>query len=860
MNDSQPRAEGMSKTLQALAGPMFILLMFLGALWLLHNELRHYHLRDFLDALAKIPTRWCWLAIGLTVLNYIILVGYDWLAIRYIRHPMKLGRIALASFLGYAVGNNFGTLLGGSAIRYRLYTSWGLSAIEIVKLVFILSATFWIGLFALSSVVFLVDPLTIPSRLHLPVATTRPVGVVLGVVALAYLVLCTVRRRPLKIWKWEFPLPPFTLSVMQYAVAALDLMVAAAVLYVLLPTSVDVSFLHLLAIYLLAIVAALMTQVPGGLGVLELVVLVLLNPSQPHEVVGALLAYRLIYYLIPLAMGLLLLGGSEVAAQRQRATQVDKFVRLWMPVIAPRLLAFVVFAAGVILVMSGATPATHSRMAVLRRLLPLPVIELSHFLGSIVGVLLLLLARGLQRRVETAYWLATAMLGAGVLFSLLKGFDFEEAIVLGVMLVVLVPCRQHFFRKGALLTDRFSPTWFIAIGVVFGAATWLMLFAYKHVEYADDLWWRFAFNGNAPRSLRAGAGVVLVAFIVASTRLLRAKRREPELPTAEDLQQAASIVEHSPRTSAHLALPGDKYFFFNEARSAFVMFGIEGRSWVSMGDPVGEREAADELAWDFREYCDAGGRWPVFYQVAEDRLSTYVEMGLTLIKLGEEARVPLADFGLEGSARKDLRRTSKKLTEAGCAFEIVLRNIPDELLAELKQVSDAWLAEKKTGEKGFSLGFFQPDYIRACPIALVRSNGRIIAFANIWRGADREELSMDLMRYLPDSPHGVMEYLFIELMLWGKENGYRWFNLGMAPLAGIDAEPLAPLWNQFAALTFHHGEHFYNFQGLRQYKDKFDPVWTPKYLASPGGFALPLILANLTTLIAGGLRRLLASK
>lgn len=847
----------MKKMLQSLAGPMFILLMFLGSLWLLHSELKHYHLHDLVDAFAKMPAKSFAMAVGLTALNFIILVGYDWLAICYIRHPMKLERIALASFLGYAVGNNFGTLLGGSAIRYRLYTSWGLSAVEIVKLMFILSATFWIGLFALSSVVFLVDPLTIPSRLHLPFLTTRSLGIVLGALAVAYLSLCASRRDALKIWRWEFPLPPFTLSVMQYGVATLDLMVAASVLYVLLPASVDVSYFHLLSIYLLAIVAALLTQVPGGLGVLELVTLVLLNPSDPHAVVGALLAYRMIYYLLPLGCGLLVLGGNEVSIYRQQTKTMVTVVSKWTPIIAPRMLAFTVFAAGVVLLISGATPSTHGRMELLRRMLPLPIIELSHFLGSIVGVLLLLLARGLQRRIETAYWLSIVMLGAGVLFSLAKGFDYEEAIVLSVMLAVLVPCRRHFYRKGALLTERFSASWFVATGIVLGAAGWLMLFAYKHVEYSDDLWWRFAFNGNAPRSLRAFAGVVFVGFIVATMRLLRAKPRVPELPTEEELQQARQIVERSPHTVANLALLGDKHFFFNTDKTAFVMFGIEGRSWVSMGDPVGPREAADELAWDFREYCDAGGRRPVFYQVDESRLSTYIEMGMTLIKLGEEARVPLEDFGLDGSSRKDLRRTNKKVSEAGCTFEIVPPDISDDFLAELKQVSDTWLDAKSAGEKGFSLGFFQPDYIRRCPIAVVRSNGRVIAFANIWKGAGHAELSIDLMRYLPDSPHGVMEYLFIQIMLWGKESGYAWFSLGMAPLAGIDAEPLAPLWNQIAALTFRHGEHFYNFQGLRQYKDKFDPVWTPKYLASPGGFALPVILANLATLISGGLKRLL---
>jgi phosphatidylglycerol lysyltransferase len=180
-------------------------------------------------------------------------------------------------------------------------------------------------------------------------------------------------------------------------------------------------------------------------------------------------------------------------------------------------------------------------------------------------------------------------------------------------------------------------------------------------------------------------------------------------------------------------------------------------------------------------------------------------------------------------------------------------------MAELKQISDAWLSEKNTAEKGFSLGFFQPDYIRRGPVAVVRQHGKLIAFANVWRGAG-EELSMDLMRYQPESPHGVMEFLFIKLMLWGKENGYQWFDLGMAPLAGVDAQPRGPMWNQIASLAYRHGEHFYNFQGLRQYKDKFDPVWSPKYLASPGGFALPVILTNVATLISGGLVELVRKK
>lgn len=191
------------------------------------------------------------------------------------------------------------------------------------------------------------------------------------------------------------------------------------------------------------------------------------------------------------------------------------------------------------------------------------------------------------------------------------------------------------------------------------------------------------------------------------------------------------------------------------------MYGDEGRSYVSMGDPVGDKEAARDLAWDFRELCDVGGRLPVYYQVDQDNVPMYVEIGLTLIKIGEEARVPLPDFSLEGSARKNLRRTNKQLTENGCTLEIIEPPAVSEMLPTLKQISDAWLRDKATAEKGFSLGFFQPEYIEKCPIAIIRKEEKALAFANLWFGANKEELSIDLMRYVPGAPHGVMEFLFI---------------------------------------------------------------------------------------------------
>ena len=533
-------------------------------------------------------------------------------------------------------------------------------------------------------------------------------------------------------------------------------------------------------------------------------------------------------------------------------------VRKWTTYLAPRILSATVFLSGTVLLLSGATPAAAGRLRWLRDTLPLPVIELSHFLGSVVGMLLILLARSLQRRIETAYYAAAGLLVGGILFSLLKGFDYEEALILTLMLGLLLPSRQHFYRKGALFTERLSTAWFVAIMLVIACTLWLMLFVYKHVEYSTELWWQFAFRASAPRSLRAMAGIVLVTLVFTSARLLRSKAQPPAMPTPDDLAKARQIVVSSPRSDAHLALLGDKYLLFDPDRTAFIMYGAEGRSWIAMGDPVGEATAGRALAWDFREMCDRAGRWPVFYQVGEDHMPLYIDMGLALIKLGEEARVPLNTFSLEGGKGKNLRRTHRQLSDAGCVFEMAEPPLNEVLMTELRLVSDRWLAEKHAAEKGFSLGFFQPNYIRNGAVALVRQQGNVIAFANVWRSGEADELSVDLMRYVPQAPPSVMEYLFITLMLWGKQHDYRWFNLGMAPLSGLSSQPTSPLWNRIASLAYRHGEHFYNFQGLRQYKDKFDPVWNPKYLASPGGLALPAIVTNVTTLISGGLAQIVS--
>jgi len=846
----------MKSRLLHLVGPLLGMALFSGALWVLYHQLKAYHVHDIVRALENLPGGRLLAASALTLLSYFIMTGYDTLALRYVGHPLAYRKTALASFISYAFSNSmgFGMIAGGS-VRYRLYSNWGLSALEITKVVGFCGVTLWLGFLTLGGIVFLYEPTVLPETLHLPFQSVHSLGRIFLALVTAFVLWSLIFTRPLRIREWSFSLPSAPLLLAQLMVASMDWALAGAVLYVLLPPVPTLSYPGFLGIYMLAQTGGLISQVPGGLGVFETVTVLLLSSVLPgSEILGALVAYRIIYYLFPLLLAALLLGTQEILRLRGALERVARGAGRALSVLVPQVMALTTFVGGIILLFSGATPMLRGRLDWLRAVLPLPVLELSHFLGNLTGAGLLLLARSIQRRVDAAYVLTAILLGAGSLFSLLKGFDYEEALILAIMLAALLPCRRYFYRRSSLLDPRFNVGWVSAVVVVIMCSVWLGLFSYKHVEYSGRLWWQFTFSGDAPRFLRALAGVIGLASVFALARLLRPVPPSPTPASPQDLDRVVPLVQASQRTYANLALLGDKAFLFNHEGIAFIMYGIEGRSWVVMGDPVGPEEEWPEMVWRFREAVDRYDGWPTFYEVGAQHLHLYVDLGLTLLKLGEEALVPLQAFSLEGGARKGLRHTSRKLEKEGCTFEVVAEREVPTVLAELKSISDAWLSEKHTREKGFSLGFFDEAYLKRFPAGIIRKDGRVLAFTNIWKGAQKAELSIDLMRYLPDAPDGVMEYLFIQLMLWGKREGYRNFNLGMAPFSGLEDHDLASLWDRVGSFVFRHGEHFYNLQGLRQYKEKFDPKWEPRYLACPGGLSVPRILANISSLISGGMK------
>lgn len=812
----------------------------------LWNEISY---ADVADAVRGVDPRDLALALLATAISYLALTGYDHSSLRYAGASVPYRVVAQTSFIAYALTNTIGLgVFTGGAVRMRLYGAAGVEAGKVSQAIAFNAVAFGLGIGTVGALGLLWDAPILAPLVHLP-AWLLSAGAVLILMAIAsMLAWCRDGRERRLFGRFPLRLPKASLALQQLLWSMLDIFAAGAVLWVLLPDGA-IGFPVFIGFYAAAIVLGVLSHVPGGLGVFEAVMVVALGGRVPGEALaGALVLYRLVYYVLPLLLAMALMVLHEL--RRGVAAPVTQA----MSSLAPLLLAAYTLVVAVVVLVSGVTPATDEATELLALHVPLPLVEASHFLSSIAGLGLLFVARGMLSRLDAAWWAGLGLAALSLLMALPKGIAVGEALLLVSLVTALSLSRKQFTRKASLLSVPFSGGWLLAVVAICVALTALLLFAYQDVDYTRQLWWQFEFDGHAPRSLRALVAVCVLALVLAARQLLRPAAPRLIRADAATLERAEAIVRKQDNADAGLALTGDKQFLFSESGKAFVMFGRQGRSWVSLFDPPGPEGEQAELVWRFLEHARENGGRGCFYQVRAQSLSMYLDAGLRLFKLGEYAYVPLADFSVEGKRRSSLRYSIKRAAREGVEFEMVpVPGVP-AILDEIRAVSDAWLAEHNAAEKRFSVGAFIADYLLRQPVALVRKQGRIMAFASLLTTDTRAEASVDLMRHLPQMPYGTMDFLFAELMLHFKAQGVERFGLGMAPLSGMAKHSLAPFWHRGGRMLFAHGENFYNFRGLRAFKEKFDPQWEARYLASPGGLAPLFLLADIAALISGGLK------
>jgi phosphatidylglycerol lysyltransferase len=836
----------------------FISLLVLGAAgFAMHRLLAGVSYHALLAEVQAIPIRRALLALLFTLGSFAALSGYDWLALRHIQRELPWRFVMLVSFCSYAISNTvgFGALSGGS-VRYRLYSPAGIDTADIARIALYNLICLSFGLIAVVVFATVVQPELVASFTRLSATTVTIAAYALlcsgaGVVAAARL-----SGGSLRVSNWSIRLPQPAQVTLPLVISVVDICCAGACLYVLI--AADIPFAAFLSVYAVALLVGMLSQIPGGFGTFEAVMLAGLHgTAATSTIAAALVGYRIIYYVVPLAIAAILIAWREVAPHLQPATATARQLAVASRRLIPSVLGATMFVNGAVLLLSTATPGVPHRMHLIPSFVPLSLVEASSLLASIAGSALLIVARGVYRKLNGAYVLALLLCLAGSVFALLKGFDYEEALLLAASAAALFASRRQFYRKTALLDAPFSTGTVVSIAAVLITVFWFAQFSYKHIEYAGTLWWRFEYHAEASRSLRAvfGAGVVLL--LIAMARLLRPPPQRPAFPTAEELSLAAGIVREQSSVDANLVLMGDKHLLLSESRDAFLMYGVRGSSWIALGDPVGPIAWMEELGWRFRELADAHGGRVAFYQTRPATLPVYLDMGLMPLKLGEYATVPLREFSLEGSHRKAMRYVLARGEREGLQLEIIPSAGVPALIEEFRTISEAWLAHKNTREKRFSLGAFSSRYLANFDVAVLRHRGRAVAFANLLTTGSREEAAIDLMRHAPDAPEDTMMFLLLKLILHFKADGFAGFCLGVAPLSGMEKHPLAPLWHRFGHLLYNRGEHFYNFHGLRAFKEKFDPVWEPRYLVTAGGLNPLFVLTDIAALIAGGIEGVL---
>jgi phosphatidylglycerol lysyltransferase len=838
-----------------IAGPLVIAVIVIFAL---HSFASHVTWNNVKADLVAASPVLLLKALAFTALSFVGISLYDALAVNLVAPSKVPFRIAaLAGAAGYAISGLLGvSYLTGTAVRYRVYSSFGLDLASVTGIIAISWTGFCSGLALVFGGLLVFHPSGLSAILPITPAFETGAGLaILGGLA-AYLFWLATGKRKLKAGGFGIPLPGAKLGTLLTSAGLLDLTSAAMVLYVLMPADLVQNLPYFVMIFFGAVALGMLSHSPGGLGAFEATIVAGLGGTGRSDVLAALLLYRVIYTIVPFIVATLGLSLMTATARRRELTGgVQMIWRAFQPLVPP-VAAGIVLLAGVLLLVSGSLPAESSRLGVLRKLLPLSFIEVSHLVGSIAGLFLIVVARGLYRKLYRAWLMAMVLIALGLLASLLKGLDWEESLSMLASMAVLGLFRPAFYRADSVSVLRLNGIWIVTTLALLAAVFWIGLFAYSHLPYRNMLWWDFTWHGDASRFLRASLASAITLAVITFNSLMIGKASRKRLEPVPDAVRR--LVAASEDTEASIALTGDKSFLVSDDQSAFIAYADTGRSLIAKGDPIGDAIVARKLVWQFREMADRQGKRCAFYAVSLTYMEVFLDLGLSILKIGEVARVDLHGFTLDGSNRKALRQARNRSERDGYAFQVIPAARLGSSMAELRSISDAWLESKKGEEKGFSLGAFEENYIANFDVAVLRSKaGEIAAFTNLFKGANLHELSFDLMRHRPGGPGFAMDALLAELMLWGSAQDYRWFSLGAAPFSGIENRQLAPLWNRIGGFVYEHGEHFYNFEGLRAFKEKFDPKWSPIYLATPGGLAAPKILNEVNVLISGGFRRLM---
>jgi phosphatidylglycerol lysyltransferase len=617
----------------------------------------------------------------------------------------------------------------------------------------------------------------------------------------------------------------------------------------------------LVAGYATGILFLIVSPTPMGIGVVEGVMpLVFISLGIPGAVATVVtLAFRGLSFWLPLALGFVLLQRVKTFSLREQSR-----AKAWNV----RLVAILTALMGLINVLSAVTPALAGRLAILKQFSPLAVHRGGDLTAALSGFALFLLAHGLWRHKQMAWLLALIVLLISVISHLIKGLDYEEAILAGGLAMWLSSMRSQFNARSDIPSVRRGIQVLIAALVftlAYGTLGFYLLDRHFSVNFGLEaalrqtivMFTQFYNPGLEPITgfgRYFATSIYIVGAVTLGYGLLMVIRPvlSKESATFQERTYAQVIVEAYGRSAlARLTLFDDKLYYFSPGGSV-VAYAARGRMAIALGDPIGPVEDAATTIAGFKEFCAKNDWQTSFYQTLPDYLDHYKAADFDALCIGHEGIIDLATFTIAGRSNKTIRSTINRLTRLGYRAEVHQPPIPDDMLNELHVISDEWLTMMHGREKRFFLGWFDDDYIRNSLVMAIHQPDRTIAaFVNLIPEYQRNELAIDLMRRRTDVIGGAMDFLFVSLFQWVKEQGYVTFNLGLSPLSGVGEHPDDPAVERALHYIYEYANQFYNFKGLHAFKEKFRPQWSPRFLIFPDVASLPALAITLNRVSSG---------
>jgi phosphatidylglycerol lysyltransferase len=618
----------------------------------------------------------------------------------------------------------------------------------------------------------------------------------------------------------------------------------------------------LVAAYAVGILFWIIAITPQGIGVVEGVMALVIASLgvPPDRALVIALAFRGLTFWLPFLAGFILLQRVRLFSIATRAQS-----EVW----SLRLVAILTGAMGVINVLSAVTPTMQSRLLRLSNISPLGVRHGGRLTATLAGFALIMLAGNLWRRKRVAWLMTVMILVVSAVSHLIKGLDIEVAILALGLAAWMIYLRPHFHARSDPPSIRQGIQMVAASGaftLAYGVAGFYLLDHQFRVHFGllDALrqtvimFTQFYDPGLQPVT---GLGryfadsIYIVGAVTMSFAFLLLVRpvlvRRPALP-AERSRAGGIVAAYGHSSLARLTLMNDKSYHFSPGGTV-IAYVVQGRVAFALGDPIGPPDDTLSALGDFKQYCAQNDWTPAFYQVLPDCLPAYQQAGFDVLCVGHEAIVPLETYTLSGHHNKGLRSAVNRVERLGYTVRQYPPPIPRKLVEELRAISDEWLSDVQGTEKRFSVGWFDTEYISQSHVSVLYTpDDQPVAFANLLPEYQAKEVAVDLMRYRHTGEHGLMEFLFNAMFEWAREAGYSTFNLGLSALSGIGQDPQDPMIERTLHYIYEHVNQFYNFKGLHEFKDKFNPYWSPRYLIYPGLAALPMLTIALIRADSGG--------